>query len=250
MSKFKAGFWDGATFGFYVLFVAATLLVTYYNQIEAFILSRQAVSEVFQDFVKRIYARQKRVYKPKLIMAFDPGETTGFAVMHCGEILCTAQIDTPPNDIKACWDRIDTVYDLWVDRARLLDSPYEVSCEDYRIYAHKSDSHRWSSVHTIKVVGLIQLMTQQKCRYAPIRMRMAAAAKGFVTDEKLKVWDFYDDTMGMKHSRDAVRHAIFHQCFPSEEDKAFMPEDQPSTKDSKIGVDKTAERVRQGKSIF
>lgn len=42
MSKgsFSRGFWDGATFGFYSLFALGTLIVTYYDQVKVFLLSR------------------------------------------------------------------------------------------------------------------------------------------------------------------------------------------------------------------
>lgn len=203
----------------------------------------------FKDFVLKVYAYQKREYKPKLILAFDPGETTGFAAMFNGELIGYEQINTKPDSIKDCWDRLNRVYDYWASDAVRFDCPYEVSCEDYRVYGHKSDSHKWSEVHTIKVVALVQLITAQKCP-APIRMRMAAAAKGFVTDAKLQDWGFYEMTKGMKHSRDAVRHACFHAVFPPAEDAQFMPEPKSSTGIDKKPVDKTAERVKQGKSIF
>lgn len=189
------------------------------------------MSDEFKDFLRKIYAYQKREYKPKIVLAFDPGETTGFACMFNHELIGYEQINTKPDSIKDCWDRLSRVYDYWAGKASHFDVPYEVSCEDYRIYDWKSDSHKWSGVHTIKVVGLIQLMVAQKCKYAPIRMRMASAAKNFVTDAKLEKWGFYDMTKGMRHSRDAVRHAVFHQCFPATEDTKDDPPPKSSTKE-------------------
>ena len=204
----------------------------------------------FKDFVLKVYAHQKREYKPKLILAFDPGETTGLACMYDCRLIGYGQLMTKPDSISDCWNRLENAFVYWAGNAIHFDCPYEVSCEDYRVYAHKAESHKWSEVHTIKIVSLIQLMTAQRCKYAPIRMRMAAAAKSFVTDDKLKAWGFYEDTKGERHARDAVRHACFHQCFPPAEDAQFMPKAKSSTGIDKKPVDKTAERVKQGKSIF
>lgn len=33
MNKFYVGFWDGTTFAFYVLFAAATTIVTFYDKL-------------------------------------------------------------------------------------------------------------------------------------------------------------------------------------------------------------------------
>lgn len=180
------------------------------------------MTDKLRDFVRKIYAHNKRTYIPKVILAFDPGETTGFACMYECELIGLLQIDTAPDSIRDCWDNLSRVFNHWSERADMLHAPIEVSCEDYRVYAHKTESHAWSTVHTIKIVGLIQLLTAQRCD-APIRMRMASAAKNFVTDAKLESWGIYERTVGKKHARDAVRHAIFHECFPAAEDSRDDP---------------------------
>jgi hypothetical protein len=40
---------------------------------------------------------------------------------------------------------------------------------------------------------------------------MAHQAKGFVTDEKLKAWGFYQK--GVRHARDSIRHACYFLLF-------------------------------------
>lgn len=146
-----------------------------------------------------------------LILAFDPGETTGFCVMEDFKVQLAGQIDTSPNiTMLQAYTNIEDVFDRFIPD----DNEYEgqVAIEDYRVYEWKADSHSWSQVHTIKIVGLIQLITQQaQLKYT---MRMAGTAKGFCTDEKLELWDLYKHTKGMKHSRDALRHACYHAIWP------------------------------------
>lgn len=42
-------------------------------------------------------------------------------------------------------------------------------------------------------------------------MQMAAQAKGFVDDDKLKAWGFW--IKGKKHARDAIRHGVYYLLF-------------------------------------
>jgi hypothetical protein len=133
------------------------------------------------------------------VMAFDPGETTGFAVMHGHKLLVAAQLNTKtfPEAIEVIsreyrkrerWDHIRTV------------------CEDYRVYAWKSDDHKWAGLHTPQIIGCIKTICHTQLMEQPI-MRMAADAKTFVTDEKLVAWGLYQK--GQRHARDAIRHAVY-----------------------------------------
>lgn len=148
-----------------------------------------------------------------LILAFDPGETTGFCAMFDFKIRGLGQVNTKPE--LSMFDCYKNLMEVFADQ-RMFGHLEDVAIEDYRIYDWKAESHSWSQVHTIKVVGLIQLLCgQNQLEYT---MRMAQVAKGFCTDQKLEMWGLYDKTKGMKHARDAVRHACYHALFSKKAD--------------------------------
>lgn len=152
-----------------------------------------------------------------LIYAFDPGETTGFCAMYDYQIKELRQIETPIDDVPKCYKNLQAVfYEMEEYRINMNLPPTETACEDYKIYEWKSDDHKWSGVHTIKVVGFVQVLADYF--KTPITMRMAQVAKGFCTDEKLRMWGLYEKTVGQKHARDALRHACYHAIFHKKAD--------------------------------
>jgi hypothetical protein len=143
------------------------------------------------------------------ILALDPGETTGFAVF-----------DADPNNID--WLEIDQVKTWPEDQAtsniwELFNrfQPKKLAAESYRVYDWKSDDHKWSSVNTVQIIGCIWTLAQT----APfhhlwqngIVWQSAQNAKGFWTDDKLREFGVY--LPGVKHGRDATRHALHFLCF-------------------------------------
>jgi len=86
---------------------------------------------------------------------------------------------------------------------------FDIACEDYRVYSWESDKHKWANLHTPKLIGTIACV----CWFNKIRAsyRMAISAKQFVTDDKLVRWGLWQK--GQRHSRDAIRHAVYHQIF-------------------------------------
>jgi hypothetical protein len=138
------------------------------------------------------------------VVAFDPGETTGVCVFHGSQFVTADQLKTKTliQGINEIRDFIDA---NWCD---------EVVCEDYRVYAYKSDEHKWADLHTPKLIGGIQTICHLRYKdIIPCTFRMASEAKQFVDDEKLQAWGLWGETKGMRHARDAIRHAIFHLVF-------------------------------------
>jgi hypothetical protein len=86
---------------------------------------------------------------------------------------------------------------------------YDIACEDYRVYAWESEKHKWAALHTPKLIGAIQAVAW--FNKVDVKLRMAIQAKQFVTDEKLVAWGLWKK--GERHSRDAIRHAVYHQIF-------------------------------------
>lgn len=136
------------------------------------------------------------------IMAFDPGETTGFCVFEGCTLLAARQLQTKT---------LDQSFSV-LEKEFLKFMAYgcgEVVIEDYRVYGWKTEEHSFAGLHTPKLIGM--LVTFCIRHNLPYTLRMAQPAKAFVTDEKLEAWDLFNK--GQRHSRDAMRHALFQLIF-------------------------------------
>lgn len=144
---------------------------------------------------------------PRTILAFDPGETTGWARV------CW---DQPFDPQFAICDQVETssvaqatdAYDSLLYRFL----PDIVLIEEYRVYSWKSDQHKWSDVITLRLIGCLETLCHQ--RELKWHKQMAVQAKEFCTDDKLSSWDLYEK--GKKHGRDAMRHACQFMLFNKE----------------------------------
>ena len=173
----------------------------------------------------------------RLIICFDPGETTGAAVFYRGLLLCAGQFITSELVISqpqikwmlnmqceelmtywspgfAEWDRRGLLGDLSV-------YPPVVIIEDYRVYGWKTDQHSWAHLHTPKLIGLIYGEAVRRLAYfhgmdfdrikIDILTPMAHEAKQFCTDTKLHDWGYHKGVP--RHGRDAVRHGCQYLMF-------------------------------------
>lgn len=142
--------------------------------------------------------RGKDFVPPARLLSLDPGETTGWAVFEHGELTAAGQALTMANG----WTEIDRLFaDI---------QPTMVIYENYRVYEHKLSRHANSEVYTLRLVGVIEYLCDVKHKI-PYYNQMAHQAKGFVSDEKLKQWNYYKT--GMKHGRDAIRHGCYFLLF-------------------------------------
>lgn len=139
------------------------------------------------------------VFPPKLL-CLDPGETTGWSLFENG-------VPTRAGQVKTIED--------WFVIMELFDTtqPTHVIYENYRVYANKFDRHAFSEVYTLRLIGAIEFMCSVLYKI-PYTNQMAVQAKGFVTDDKLKQWGYYN--MGPKHARDSLRHGIYYLLFNKE----------------------------------
>jgi hypothetical protein len=139
------------------------------------------------------------------LLALDPGETTGWAIFESTvedvQMKGCGQVKTWPLEIGL--NLIDPLV------RKLSDLPFTVVLESYRVYEWKSDSHSWSDVPTLQVIGAIKTLCIQ--RRMPYYEQTAQVAKQFVTDEKLETWGFYKP--GLRHARDAMRHGCYFHLF-------------------------------------
>lgn len=137
------------------------------------------------------------------LLALDPGETCGVAAFGCtldeATLVHAGQIKT--------WPLKDGVESF----TKLLNDikPNIVVFESYQVYEWKSDTHSWSQIPTVQVIGMIQtLLIQQNI---PYYTQTAQVAKNFVKDEKLEQWGYW--LKGLKHARDAIRHSCYFLLF-------------------------------------
>lgn len=160
---------------------------------------------------------------PERLLCLDPGETTGWALFEESSLVRWGQIVTVQKE-QLKWNNLGNLF--------VEQKPTAVVCENYRIYDHKLARHTFSPVLTLRLIGGIDCL----CRFGwyenlgphyideyggyrdyyeqhtcPIYYQMATQAKGFVTDDKLKQWGFYDSSM--RHARDAIRHGCYFLLF-------------------------------------
>jgi len=151
----------------------------------------------FEQLVKKT---RPNVELPERLLCLDPGETTGWCVFEHTSLVRWGQERTVSLE-EIQWSTI---------RSLITDvRPTHIICEDYRIYAHKLARHTFSPVMTLRVIGGIECLAY--FNGIPIYYQMASTAKGFVNDDKLKAWGFYQ--AGMRHSRDAIRHGCYFLLF-------------------------------------
>lgn len=145
----------------------------------------------------------------RIVVALDPGETTGFAVFRGVELIEFGQLIPGYKDPSESAKLIDAL----IKRAKADLVVYE----SYRVYSFKTDSHAWNEMYTSQVIGTIRFMCNTgvpEMKVIPTFPQTAQVAKQFVTDEKLKAWNMY--ARGQKHARDAIRHGCWFILFGEE----------------------------------
>lgn len=144
--------------------------------------------------------KKKQDSIPARTLCLDPGHTTGVAVFDKAKLTEALQVST-----------IEDKQILWYNTFDLIKrtQPTLVVCEDYKVYHKKLEAHSFSPVLTLRLIGGIEFVCHQL--NIPIKYQMAATAKGFCTDEKLKRWGFWQT--GLRHSRDAIRHGCYSLLF-------------------------------------
>ena len=156
---------------------------------------------------KELLTKQIESYKPDwqiphILLAIDPGETTGYSIFSYGELFKHGITN---------WEIPVLGYNYLLDIVK-ADFPNVVVCEDYRLYANRVNAQLGSQIPTIKIIGAIEYVcSQQRIRVIKV---MASTAKGFVTNDKLKEWGFYQ--VGKPHANDALRVGLHILLFSRE----------------------------------
>lgn len=132
------------------------------------------------------------------VLALDPGETTGMAAFRGSHRLVATQLQG--HTVPAIFRQIRTALNFY--------HPDAVVMEDYRVYSWKTRDHANSDMFTSRLIGAVECLCEDL--QVPLKKQMAGIAKGFCTDDKLRMWDLY---AGGRHSRDATRHAVYYLLF-------------------------------------
>ncbi len=162
------------------------------------------MSRILNDFAAKVRkAKSVKAFEGRLL-ALDPGQTTGACIWDCisGEDdrrIWHGQLDT--------WPMSNGVKNFSALLAQF--HPTLVVYESYNIYSWKLETHSFSDVPTLRIIGGME--TQLLQLGIPYTHQSAQVAKTFVTDEKLHQFGYWEK--GLKHSRDAHRHAIYFLCF-------------------------------------
>lgn len=142
-------------------------------------------------YEKAFENRRGKNATPFRMVTFDPGETVGWSCFYGKELEACGQFNADhTNQLRAILKGY---------------SPNIVVCENYRPYGHKIGANVNSELFTPRLIGRIEMMTEDAG--IPLVKQMASQAKGFATDAKLTHWGFWQ--RGMKHSRDAIRHGLY-----------------------------------------
>lgn len=121
-----------------------------------------------------------------MIIALDPGITTGIATLIGTDIIITKQLG--PSHAGS--------YEF-LQKA----SPKEVVYESF-IYQRRNKVE----LYPVEVIGVIKLYGE--IYDIPLFVQSASQAKGFITDDKIKKMGLW--VRGQKHGMDALRHLLYH----------------------------------------
>lgn len=140
------------------------------------------------------------------IVCFDPGDTTGIAMMnkesifHCGTLQWF--------DMMKFEEFIDghylEKYDKWI-------------VEEWRLYPHMAKTMIHSIFIPCQVIGIIRYFANK--HDVPLVFQKAADVKRFMTNEKLKQTGLYQTGM-TNHVNDAIRHGLYYLITHKEEKAA------------------------------
>ena len=131
-------------------------------------------------------------------LVFDPGVTTGVALMEPGKVLWT--------------DTCVKLLDLGnlVDLARMTTSVDRIIYEEYIIFAGKAHSHINSRVYPIQVVGVIRFLAYTyHIPLVPLQPRVKAAVPSDIF-QKAVLTAPPNKTLS-EHEKDAVKLGLYQQ---------------------------------------
>lgn len=138
-------------------------------------------------------------------IGIDPGPTPGIVVL-------TTRGRRLDVDVIQCTARISTLL-LWTlldqHRADLGQAPAVVALERFVVGRRSSrSSSAGAGATTRDLVGQLQATAEREPNVVVV-LRNASQVKAWATDDRLEKAGLLDLCKGMRHARDAARHALF-----------------------------------------
>lgn len=130
-------------------------------------------------------------------LALDPGGTTGW-VRYSPEAPSLMRFVTGQLGPEEHHERLYALLE------REHTQKYTVICESFEFRQNKQRDN--INLMSREYIGVVKLFRKE--RNVPVVFQTAGAAKGFVTDEKLKAMGLW--VPGQKHAMDAMRHLVFY----------------------------------------
>jgi hypothetical protein len=139
----------------------------------------------------------------KRTLALDPGGTTGWVLAEDGTVRQHGQLGPEEHHLE-----------LWALFCKYHQGDSDTPpADDFTIVSEsfqfrQNDGERWGiRLDSKEYEGVIKLYA--RFTNVPVVFQTAGEAKGFITDEKLKVMGLW--LPGEKHARDAMRHLLNFQ---------------------------------------
>jgi hypothetical protein len=145
-----------------------------------------------------------------LIIAFDPGVTTGVAIKHGDGTISSNQL---AGGLHFVWDFLTTL------------EPDVVVYEDF-VYQRRDKV----VLTSVEVIGVIKLWIERSGGSVSAYHHTAGTVMRFCSDDKLKTWGLYKSSQ--PHANDALRHLMYHLIVTRKEKEwlSLLKPDAPDTK--------------------
>lgn len=136
--------------------------------------------------------------QPTHLIAFDPGDTTGVAIVQGGKPISTYTIS-----MQCMINTIATktsVFYTWKKTSIWI-------AEDFLLYPAKAAGQAFSKIPSAQVLGMLSVAAAMANKQ--LILQRASDVKQFATDDRIRSWGWNVQHMST-HERDAIRHALFY----------------------------------------
>lgn len=147
------------------------------------------------------------------LLAIDPGETTGYSLWDIPNELYGSPFHPDTDMSKYLVTDGELLFHLGIEG--LIQWSDVVAFEKFLLYGHKAKTQIGSEFITVQIIGIIKYICNMYKK--PWHSETAQHVKGYFTDNKLKIANVY--TTKSRHSRDSIRHALYHVNFNAKKEE-------------------------------
>lgn len=121
-----------------------------------------------------------------MILALDPGETTGFAYTDGNELLT--------GSCKGVLGLHNTLKQL---------QPETIVCESYTLFPWKAQGQAWSTIPSAEMIGIVKL-------YTDLRRTILVMQAPSIKSNAQKKFDLKNVKCSNQHEKDAALHLLYY----------------------------------------